>query len=166
MMYFPTLTGFTLLLSMYTPNCVFHVSDLQHVKNEKTDIQISMACLGGNSFEVALSKANDSEPLHFIRPLVLEISIEDEYPIILSANGVDTVDIVFNSVGKQVYRFDELTLPPLASSDYDLRISLNNGDETAGPADVEMSVAVGCSDATIDNLMECFMTCNTWTVSW
>lgn len=151
---------------MYTPNCVFHVSDLQHVKNEKTDIQISMACLGGNSFEVALSKANDSEPLHFIRPLVLEISIEDEYPIILSANGVDTVDIVFNSVGKQAYQFDELTLPPEASNDYALKIGLKDGEETTRLKDVELSVAVGCSDAAKDNLMECFITCNTWMVSW
>ena len=65
----------------------------------------------GNSFEIALSRGSDAEPLPFARPVVLEISIEDEYPIILSADGADTVDIVFNSTGEQAYQFDELTSP-------------------------------------------------------
>ena len=166
MIYFPALTGLTLLLMMFMPFGGLRVSDLQHVKNEQTDIQVSMACLGGNSFEIALSKGNDAESLPFARPVVLEISIEDESPIILSADGADTVDIVFNSTGKQAYQFDELTLPPEASNDYALKIGLKDGEETTRLKDVELSVAVGCSDAAKDNLMECFITCNTWMVSW
>ncbi|MBO74151.1 MAG: hypothetical protein CMD33_02645 [Flavobacteriales bacterium] len=159
-------TSSTLLLFIYMPCKRLHKNNTQHFNNAKKDVRISMASLEGNAFEIALSKEGPSETDYFIRPVVLEIAIGGERPIILSANGADTVDIIFNSLGKQVYQFDELTLPPSASSDYVMRIRQNNEGETPEIKDVEISVAVGCSDEAKDNLMECFVTCNQWSVSW
>ena len=134
--------------------------------NTKQHVRVSMTNLGSNAFELSLLAENPSDNFYFGKPVEMEIKIGPERPIILSADGADTVDLVLSSTGKKMFRFDELTLPPIASNDYVMKISQVNGDEIAEVTAFEMSVSVGCSDAKKDNLMECFVTCNSWLVGW
>lgn len=160
----PTMPVFLLLGLLVVPAQEIQSHDIHEL--EKQRFQISIESLGGNIFELNLSPENDAGDQRVREPIALEITVGSEMPLILSSDGADTVDIVLNSIGTREYRFDELTLPSIASEDYKMKINQISSKDDAEIETVELSVAVGCSDETKRNLMECFVTCNRWIIRW
>ena len=162
----PATPVFFLLGLLVAPAQEIHSRGVYELEREKQRFQISMENLGGNTFEMTLSPESDAGEQGVREPIALEITVGSETPLILSSDGIDTIDIVLNSIGTQVYRFDELTLPSVASDDYKMKINQISSKDAAEIEAVELSVAVGCSDETKGNLMECFVTCNHWIIRW
>lgn len=156
----PATPVFFLLGLLVAPAQEIHSRDAYELEKEKQRF-ISMENLGGNTFEMTLSPENDAGEQGVREPIALETTVGSETPLILSSDETDTVDIVLNSIGTRVYRFDELTLPSVASDEYKMRINQISSKDAAENEAVELFVAVECSDAAKDNLMECFITCNT-----